>query len=609
MAAPPAPAAPAWPTWRYLWSLIRFRPRLYAQDLLGVTSSFAMSAVTGLLLRAYFNGLTGDPGFSLGLVAVLLLQLGWIFIRVSTLYAAYLGYINFTQHGMALIVRNMMDRILQLPASVALPRDEKGVALSTGQTVSTLRDDALEMTEAIIIIDDLVAMLFTAIIAFAVMFSIDFWVTVGIFLPLTLILYVSQRLSGLARRYRQASRTATAQVTGMIADMFHATQAIKVAGAEERVIARFRQVNDRRRETMVKDRLLLQIVDALGHGSGDIGMGLVLLVAANSLLNAELTVGDFALFAAYLDPATHLMRIIGRLLTRYRQVGVSTQRMEAIMRGLPPGAVVAHRPVYLRRPHPAPPPLPEPVPLRRLEARGLGYRYEGGGGIRDIDLVLEAGSFTVVTGRIGAGKSTLLRCLLGLLPPQEGGLWWNGEPVDDPTHFMVPPQVAYTAQAPRLFSATLRENILLGLPPESVDLDRAIYQAVLEHDLAGMEHGLETVVGPRGVRLSGGQIQRSAAARMFARRPQLLVFDDLSSALDVETERTLWERLFALPERPTCLVVSHRQAALRRADQILLLENGRIVERGSLPELLARSEAMRALWEGEWESEQADEAT
>jgi ATP-binding cassette, subfamily B, bacterial len=141
----------------------------------------------------------------------------------------------------------------------------------------------------------------------------------------------------------------------------------------------------------------------------------------------------------------------------------------------------------------------------------------------------------------------------------------------------------------------------LGLPPESVDVDGAIYHAVLEDDLAAMEQGLETLVGPRGVRLSGGQVQRAAAARMFARQPQLLVFDDLSSALDVETERTLWRRLFARPERPTCLVVSHRRAALRRADQILLLgRRGASPGSGTLAELLPRSEAMQALWEGEW---------
>jgi ATP-binding cassette, subfamily B, bacterial len=588
------------PTWRYLWGLIRFRPRLYAQDLGGVTASFALRTVTGLILRGFLNGLTGAAGFRLGLTPTLLLESAATVLRVVTLYAAYLGYMNFTQHGMGLLMRNMLGRMLELPAGVALPREEDGAALSTGQVVSTLRDDTLEMTEAIIILDDLVAMLFTAIIAFAIMFSIDFWVTVGTFVPLALIIYVAQRLGTVARAYRQASRAATAQVTGMIADMFHATQAVKVAGAEERIIARFREVNEQRRLTMVRDRLITQVVDALGHGSTDIGMGVVLLVAANALLQGDLTVGDFALFAAYLDPATNLMRIIGRLLTRYRQVGVSTQRMEAIMHGLPPGAVVAHRPIYLRQPHPEPPPLTTAVPLVQLEARGLTYRYDGGGGIEDVSFELAAGSFTVVTGRIGAGKTTLLRVLLGLLPPQGGEIWWNNERVEDPSRFMTPPQVAYTAQAPRLFSVSLRENILLGLPPESVDLEAAIYHAVLEPDLGAMEQGLETIVGPRGVRLSGGQVQRAAAARMFARQPQLLVFDDLSSALDVETERTLWRRLFARAERPTCLVVSHRRAALRRADQILLMDAGRVVERGTLAELLGRSEAMRALWEGEW---------
>jgi ATP-binding cassette, subfamily B, bacterial len=600
MAGQMAPPAGTLPTWRYLWSLIRFRPRLYAQDLLGVTSSFSLRTVTGLILRAFLNGLTGATGFSLGLTPTLLLQVGSIVLQILTLYAAYMGYMHFTQHGAALLIRNMLGRILELPAGVALPREEDGAALSTGQVVSTLRDDTLEMTEAIIIIDDLVAMLFTAAIAFAIMFSINFWVTVGTFVPLALIIYAAQRLGRVAHSYRQASRAATARVTGMIADMFHATQAIKVAGAEERIIGRFRQVNEQRRLTMVRDRLITQIVDALGHGSTDVGMGLVLLVAANALLRGDLTIGDFALFAAYLNPATNLMRIIGRLLTRYRQVGVSTQRMEAIMRGLPPGAVVAHRPVYLRRPHPAPPPLPPAAPLVQLQARGLTYRYDGGGGIDGIDLALAAGSFTVVTGRIGAGKTTLLRVLLGLLPAQQGEIWWNEARVADPASFMAPPQVAYTAQAPRLFSVSLRENILLGLPPESVDVDGAIYHAVLEEDLAAMERGIETLVGPRGIRLSGGQVQRAAAARMFARQPQLLVFDDLSSALDVETERTLWRRLFARPEKPACLVVSHRRAALRRADQILLLEAGRVAARGTLAELLPRSEAMQALWEGEW---------
>ena len=175
---------------------------------------------------------------------------------------------------------------------------------------------------------------------------------------------------------------------------------------------------------------------------------------------------------------------------------------------------------------------------------------------------------------------------------------WNGEVVDDPAAFFIPPRSAYTPQVPRLFSMSLLDNLLMGGRDPAEHVDEAVAAAVMTPDVADMPHGLDTMVGPLGVRLSGGQIQRSATARMFVRRPDLLVFDDVSSALDVETERVLWERLFRERAGVTSLVVSHRHPALQRADQIVVMEGGRVAAVGRLEELLATSPEFRALWEG-----------
>jgi ABC-type transport system involved in cytochrome bd biosynthesis fused ATPase/permease subunit len=225
------------------------------------------------------------------------------------------------------------------------------------------------------------------------------------------------------------------------------------------------------------------------------------------------------------------------------------------------------------------PPAVERVPLRRLQLAGFSAVHEDGTiGVSDVDLTVDAGELVLLVGQVGSGKSSLLAALAGLID-HGGTISWNGTPVEDAQIFLRPGQVAHVAQVPRVLSGTFADNVRLGFERP---FEGPVADARLEPDIdeAG---GKDALVGHRGVRLSGGQVQRLALARALATDAELLLADDVSSALDAATEIELWQ---ALRERSATVIgATSKRAALAHADRVVVLVDGEVAATGPWAEL------------------------
>ncbi len=583
---------------RYTFNTIRLRPWHYLYTLTGSLLYFIIPLIGALIVREIFSNLQGIPTTNIDVWTLIFL---FAFIKVFQLIVDVTWAIVmmfFFYANQILFRKNMLVGIFKQPGA-------QPILEGTGESMSRFRRDVEEASFFAIGLADLFAFIIFGIMALMLMLSINVEVTLFVFVPFSGVVILMSFFRRKITELRKERRKATGVVTSVIKEIFGSISTIKVTSSEENVLRHFTEVNDKRGDAVLKDEIYSAFLTSIRVLLLFSATAVMLLIITEPMKNNEFTIGDFALFLYLLEWVSGLIGFLGDAIAMFYRVKVSYDRMIDLMQG--PEKLIVEKeiatlgPIYVKEEFPSIPSLDRSIvqALQTLEVENLEFRFpDSSTGIADINFKLKRGTLTVITGRVGSGKTTLIRVLLGLLTKNGGKITWNSNEVFDPKTFFIPPRIAYTAQVPHLFSDSVLSNLLLGLPEESVEISNALQLAVLNDDIKDFENGLNTIIGPKGVKLSGGQRQRLAAARMFLREPELLIFDDLSSALDVETEEILWNQLFATSSDRTYLVVSHRPAVLERADQILILKNGRIDAKGKLTALLSSCEEMKRLWNG-----------
>lgn len=576
--------------WRWCWRANTHEPTSLANSWMIFVVYFAIPAGTGFAFAKAYDAMA-DLGSGGSFTPVLVWAAVVAVAESLRLISLYVGVLEWTKsftHTETLLRSNLLGAQLE-NGGPQRGRPVRSAAASIPAFRDDTRDIALLADGAL----DTTGGLAFAVTAGLVLASVDVQATLVMFVPLAAVVLLVKALDSRIKRYRQADREASSEVSALIGDLMSGANTIAVNGAIDSALDELETVVRVRETTAVRDAVLDEAVYSASRGAAQVALGLALLILAVPLAQGSAGIGEVTLFVSFAYYLDFLPRMLGRMFARHKQAGVAFARMGSMVGDADPANAVRPRmlPLDARSGRLSDAPTlevarPSRRRLERLEVRNLsaihGVRVRGKGdldasaaGVHDVSFSLERGSFTVLTGPVGSGKTTLLRALLGLSYDTvvQGHVLWNGEPLSDPAAFLVPPNAAFLPQVPQLVSDSLTDNISLGGASSRAVKD-AVGLAALDVDLALMADGLETMVGPRGLRLSGGQRQRLATARALVHQPELVVFDDLSSALDVETEVELWSSLAAAGM--TVLAVSHRAVAFERADQILRLDQGRL---------------------------------
>lgn len=410
--------------------------------------------------------------------------------------------------------------------------------------------------------------------AFGLMFSINVPLAAAAFAGIPVIMgYSSLFYRLIGRRFRTADE-AEAELTAMTQETITGVRVVKAFGRERYSLDQFREQNQEFSRRWIQVGGLMAVYWSLGDFINVAQGAVVVLFGAWQAVRGNMTGGALITFIMYNGMLTWPTRRLGRIIGEMSKTGVSIQRLREIL---------------LARPEQDSPEEGEPPIRGEIEFEHVSFAYGKHKVLEDVSFAVEPGQTLAILGGTGSGKSTLMHLLNRLyeLPPDQGTIKVDGVDIRKIRRRYLRKNIGMTLQEPFLFSRTIRENLRAAAPEKSEqELLEAAETAAIHQAILGFSQGYETMLGERGVTLSGGQQQRLAIARTLAAQPPVLVFDDSLSAVDTETDAQIRRALAKRPQKATTIIISHRITTLMEADQILVLEGGRVAQLGTHRQLL-----------------------